>query len=133
MLAVSVRQPFARFILTGKKKFEVRNWQIEHRGDLLFCASKATFKGEYLSGGELIDAREIVDLSPELYPKGVAMCVVNITGCRPMTEADNADAMYPAFEGAYVWEWDNVRPVEQVEIRGVLKLYTVDDSLIRYL
>jgi ASCH domain-containing protein len=33
-LALSVRQPWAELILTGRKKIELRTWTTDHRGPL---------------------------------------------------------------------------------------------------
>ncbi len=44
--ALSVRQPYAQQILTGKKKIEYRSWPTKYRGPLVICSSRTPEKGE---------------------------------------------------------------------------------------
>ena len=40
MKCLSVKQPFADLIVSGKKKIEIRSWKTSYRGELLIHASK---------------------------------------------------------------------------------------------
>ncbi len=40
MKCLSIKQPFAELIISGKKKIEIRNWKTNYRGELLVHASK---------------------------------------------------------------------------------------------
>lgn len=40
MKCLSVKQPFANLIASGKKKIEIRSWKTSYRGELLIYASK---------------------------------------------------------------------------------------------
>ena len=40
MKALSLKQPFAELIISGKKTIELRNWNTHFRGDFLIHASK---------------------------------------------------------------------------------------------
>ena len=40
MKCLSVRQPFADLIISGRKTIEIRNWKTNYRGELLIHASK---------------------------------------------------------------------------------------------
>ena len=62
MRALSVRAPWAGLIATGTKTLEVRSRRTHYRGELLICES----------GG------------------GGAVVVVELVGCRPFVEADDA-------------------------------------------
>jgi len=64
--ALSLKQPYANWIAEGKKTIETRSWSTRYRGDVLICASQ----------------------SGQGSPKGAALCVVELTGIRPMTAAD---------------------------------------------
>ncbi len=44
MKAISVRQPWAELIVSGKKKIEIRSWKTNYRGYLLIHASKVVDK-----------------------------------------------------------------------------------------
>ncbi|MCA9418448.1 MAG: ASCH domain-containing protein [Candidatus Omnitrophica bacterium] len=39
MKAISIRQPFAHYIVTGDKKIEYRSWRTNYRGPILIHAS----------------------------------------------------------------------------------------------
>jgi hypothetical protein len=43
---LSIREPWLTLILLGKKDYEYRTWQIEHRGDLALHASKTFGQSE---------------------------------------------------------------------------------------
>lgn len=60
MKAISVKQPFAEQLASGKKRIEYRTWKTNHRGPLLIVSSK-----EPREGGEGL-------------PCGVAVCVVDL-------------------------------------------------------
>ncbi len=40
MKCLSVKQPFAELIISGRKTIEIRNWKTNYRGELLIHASK---------------------------------------------------------------------------------------------
>ena len=110
MKALSVRQPWASMIAQGTKTIETRTWSTGYRGDLLIVSSKKPEK-------------------PGL-PAGMALCVVRLTDCRPMTTHDEPAARCQCYQGAFAWCIENVRPVEQIGVRGRLGIYEVDDDLI---
>lgn len=60
MYALSVKQPYAEEIASGRKRIEYRTWKTNHRGPLLIVASKGAEEG----GADL--------------PRGVAICVVDV-------------------------------------------------------
>lgn len=76
MKALSLRQPFAELILSGKKTIELRPWNTKFRGEFYIHAAKGVYKGfeKYLGvdvntvsrgaivgKAELIDVKEYVD------------------------------------------------------------------------
>ena len=110
MKAISVRQPWASMIANGTKTIETRTWPTKYKGDILIVSSK----------------------NPKIdnLPAGKALCVVEITDCRPMKKEDEKAAECRWYNGAWAWELSNVRPVEPVSIKGTLGIYEVDDSEI---
>ena len=107
MKALSLHQPYASLIAQGVKTIETRRWPTKHRGDLLIVSTK---KGRN---------------SPE-HPTGVAVCVVNVVGCRRMTRADEGAAAVKLYDGAWAWLLKDIRPVPPVRIRGNRKFFQVD-------
>lgn len=47
MKAISIRQPWAWLIVTGKKDIENRNWKTNFRGPVLIHASATMTRGDY--------------------------------------------------------------------------------------
>lgn len=41
MKCLSIKQPFAELVISGRKKIEIRNWKTNYRGELLIHASKS--------------------------------------------------------------------------------------------
>lgn len=104
LMALSVRQPYASLIASGRKTLETRTWTRSYRGDILICASKW--------GKE--------------EPRGVALCLVTLTNIRPMVAGDALAACIELYPGTYVWELTNLRPVRRIPITGKLGLYEVE-------
>ncbi len=44
MKCLSIKQPFADLIISGKKKIEIRSWKTNYRGELLIHASRTPDK-----------------------------------------------------------------------------------------
>jgi hypothetical protein len=108
MLALSVKQPWAELIASGKKKKEFRTWSRACFGELLIVASKS------------VNAEDIADegLDVGSLVFGRAVCVVDfykVTGD----------------DGDYAWHLRNPRRVEPVEVRGSASLYHVPDERIQ--
>ncbi len=107
MKALSLHQPYASLVGHGLKTVETRRWSTRHRGELLICASKAGNASDGLA-------------------RGVAVCIVRVVDCRPMTDADAEPACIERYPGAWAWVLEHVRPVPPVPIRGGRRLFNVD-------
>jgi hypothetical protein len=118
MLGLSIRQPFANAVVSGRKKTEFRSWATPYRGDLLICA------------GRQIDKKAALSLrmgASECEPRGVALCVVTLTACREVIQfIDDEVAL------VYEWRLKNPRCVQPVEVSGRLGLFSVGDIRLRY-
>ena len=106
MRALSVRAPWASLIASGAKTVEVRSRRTTHRGPLLVCESRG----------------------------GGAVAIVEVVGCRPFVEADDAASggvwgKFPAARmGHWAWELRLVRRVTSGTIKGKLGFYEVPES-----
>src|SRR5947207_1905376 len=82
MKTLSVRQPWASLIASGRKSIELRTWGTAYRGPLLIAASRQVERewAEYWSG-------EVGEL-----PTGVALCVVEIADVRVVSLQDAGNA-----------------------------------------
>jgi hypothetical protein len=102
--AISVKQPWAGLIASGRKTIETRTWATSHRGDILIvsCAK------------------------PEGADSGIALCVARIVDCRPMTRDDERAACVGLYPGAWAWILENVRPIRRFPVKGRMGLYDVE-------
>ena len=71
MKALSLKQPFAELILSGKKTIELRKWNTKFRGEFLIHASKIPdedsmkkFGLENLPCGFILGKANLVDVKP---------------------------------------------------------------------
>ncbi|MEK7168734.1 MAG: ASCH domain-containing protein [Patescibacteria group bacterium] len=51
--AISLKQPWANLVASGKKTIETRKWSTKYRGDLVICSSQ----------------------NPKIKPYGKALCI----------------------------------------------------------
>lgn len=107
MKCLSLRQPWASLIASGRKTIEVRSWRTHYRGPLVICAS----------------ARP---RHPPL-PSGKAVCVVELIDVRPLTADDLPAACLQQIEaeGLFAWVLSGAVPLCEPfgPIRGRLKLF----------
>jgi hypothetical protein len=123
--ALSVRQPWAELILSGRKPYELRTWATRHRGPLLIHAATNTERHEaYLAG-----------LSSENLVTGAIVGMVEVVSCGPFT-SEMAEVLWTRRsyfgcwrEGLYAWELRAPRRLPRpVPWRGRLGLFEVPDT-----
>lgn len=105
MKAISIKQPWANMIASGKKTIEVRTWSTSYRGPILLVSSKR----------------------PAIEPAGCAVAVAELVDCRVMTNADEPQARCACYPGNIAWVLDKVRPIPPFPVQGQLGLYEVDN------
>lgn len=103
MKALSVKQPWANLIATGKKTIETRQWKTDYRGTILICSTKM----------------------PDISPAGAALAVANLIDCRSMSVLDEPKALCSKYDGAFAWVLDGIRPIKTFPVRGELGLFDV--------
>ena len=110
--ALSVRQPFPELIAEGLKTLEIRSRATHYRGPLLIIAG-----GQWHKEGKAFWGR--------LGLRGVAVCIVDLVDCRPVTENDSDAACVDCagVEG-FAWVLANPRRVEPVPMKGQLSMFT---------
>lgn len=143
MKAISIQQPFAALIATGQKRLEIRTWQTDYRGQLLICAGAKShslldfydFKSEIL-GLLNNSAKSRFHVKKELaFAFGKAICVVDLVGVRQFKKGNvmENDACIDWYPGAFAWELENPRMIESFDVKGKLRLFQVNDILIKFL
>lgn len=106
MKAISLHQPWASMIASGKKTIETRSWPTAYRGDLLIVSTR----------------RPVVPGCP----MGKALCIGELYDCRPMGFRDEAAACCQWYEGAFAWLLRNIRPIEPFTVKGSQGFYEVE-------
>lgn len=121
MKALSVRQPWAELIASGRKNVEVRSWHTLHRGPLLVCAGAAWH-------------RLGVELHGRVGERGVAVCVVDLVDCCALVvdHAPRACLDVSSYVAHWAWVLANPRRVQPLPIRGRLMLFDIDDAAITF-
>lgn len=100
--AISLKQPWANLVASGKKTIETRTWSTKYRGDLVICSSQ----------------------NPKIEPYGKALCIVELYDIRPMTKKDERKACIKIYPGAYAWFLRNLRPINPpIPIKGSLGIF----------
>lgn len=116
MRVLSVRQPWASLIGSGKKTIELRSWRTAYRGPVLVVSGAQPWKGKH---------------DWPLGPTACAICVVDLVDCRAASVDDAAAACIEPPADHYAWVLRNQRPVTAVPVKGRLGLYRADEELMR--
>ena len=112
MKAISIRNPYAHYIMCGSKTVECRTWKTDYRGDILICSSaNPKIKGTIC---------------------GYALCIARLDNIEPFKRKHLDDACLDDMpEGdCYAWHLTDVRVIKPFAVKGKLNFFTIDDSLI---
>ena len=117
MKALTIRQPYAQAVAWGEKTVEWRSWSTTHRGPLLICAGAAWADGDY----------NIPEESLDMFPMGVALCVVDVLDVVPFTEAHVEGAVLEEVPtpAGYAWLLGPPREVQSFPVRGKPGLFEI--------
>lgn len=125
MRCLSIRQPWAGLIASGRKSLELRSWTTDYRGPLVVLAGSRPWQGDH---------------GHEIGPLGVALCVTELVGVRPLVATDAeracitpAQAVEWASKEWFAWELRDAHPVTRRPVKGRLGLYRADADLVRAL
>ena len=115
MRVLSIRQPWASLIASGRKTIELRSWATKYRGPVLILAGAGIWRGTEHPIG----------------PRGVALCVVDLIDVRSSTPDDAGAAGIVPPEGFdFAWILENPRAVRQTPVKGKLGLYKPSADLL---
>ena len=126
MKALSLTQPWATLVISGRKKFETRGWATGYRGQVAIHASKG------MPGWAKEAARDF-GLDPDALPRGAVLGTVNIVAVAPTREVrdqlrwadDNLELAYGDYDDGR-WAWQLVMPrafADPVPATGALGLW----------
>lgn len=113
MKVLTVRQPWAHLIVSGKKKIENRTRRIHYRGPLLIQAAvSASPKGEWEHF--LKERRASVNI--DLLKRGGIIGICDVVDC--VEDHDNH-----WFEGPFGWLLENASPLPFIPLKGQLSIF----------
>lgn len=118
MRALSIKQPWASLIISGRKTLEVRSWSTQYRGPIIVCASASPDRDrgrDYLTGNECL---------------GHAIGIVELVGVREGRPEDIGAALVDP-TGLLVWELARPTPIHPIRVVGKLGLWRPDSLLMR--
>lgn len=107
-VALSVKQPWANLIASGRKTLEIRSWSTSYRGPLLVCSSRV----------------------PKIEPYGQAVCLVDLVDIIDFRPEDLAKSCLNEWiPGKLAWVLKDARPVIGFPVKGRLHTYLVEADL----
>ena len=103
--AISLKQPWANLVASGKKTIETRKWSTNYRGDLVICSSQ----------------------NPKIEPYGKALCIVELYDVKPIEKKNEKKAFIKLYPKAHAWFLRNLRPINPpVPIKGSLGIFNLE-------
>jgi ASCH domain len=115
MLALTIREPYASLVASGRKTIEMRTWDPSHRGELMIC-SGARGKGK----------------------PGVTVARVELVAIRYFVESDCEAACYDDWhpdDDFFAWELRLIKRVKPTPVVGKLRLFdlrtAIEDAKLR--
>jgi hypothetical protein len=106
--AISLKQPWANLVASGKKTVETRKWKTDYRGELVICSSK----------------------NPNIYPAGYAICIAELYQVEPMKKEHEKKACVKVYPRANSWFLRNIRPIKPIiPVKGSLGIFDLKISL----
>jgi activating signal cointegrator 1 len=120
-VALTVRQPYASLIVSGRKTVELRSWPTSYRGPLLIHA------GRHWTGRSRELARRLAPGEP--LPRGAIIGRVQLVACRRMQPGDVEPAVVCDYQPE-LWSWllEGAQASEPVPMRGRQGLWNVPDE-----
>ena len=123
MKVLTIKQPWATFIMQKDKRFEFRSWKTKYRGDLLIHAGKGIDKEAM---------KRLAKYIPEDMPTGKILGKVRLVNCIKMSQEfkkmlikENKDIYTDSsFKENYGWQLENVEVFDEpIEVKGKLSLW----------
>ncbi|MGM5481715.1 MAG: ASCH domain-containing protein [Nanobdellota archaeon] len=119
MKALSIKQPYAELIVSGKKKIEIRSWNTKFRGEFLIHASKTPdrkamehHRYEKLPAGVIVGKAELVDVKEYADENDFA--------------SDREKHLARSEYGHFGFVLENAKRVEPIDTKGKLGFWEFD-------
>lgn len=123
---LSIRQPWAAYVVSGHKAIELRTWPTGYRGWLWIHAGKRPDTG----------AMDLFQLSPERFRYGGLVGIAHLAACEPIETPTQWYALRNEHRspgdfstGVYGWRFDDAIALpDKIDLLGQLKLFDLDTS-----
>lgn len=143
MKAITIWQPWASLLVSGKKVYETRNWATAYRGPITIHAAKRLVRqtidalvADRGAGWVALDYFDAIFMRPnslEKLPTGAVIGKAILTRCNLVTE-DFLASLTPMEKalgdftiGRYAWEFYSMVPVDPpIPARGAQGLWTFE-------
>lgn len=130
MKALTLTQPWATLVATGKKRVETRSWRTGYRGPLAIHAAKG-FPAE---ARRYAEHEHTLGRLPSPLPRGAVLCVVDLVDCRPAEEValdiSSLERLYGDYgPGRWAWLFEELEPFDTpVPAKGALGLWNWEEA-----
>ena len=119
MKCLTIKEPYASQIALGKKTYETRSWKTNYRGEIYIHTGKKVMP-------------DPVENCKHVLPLGHIVLKANLTDCIYMDDdfieevkQDQDEFNYGFYSaGRYAWKLENVEPVNPIEAKGKLGIWT---------
>jgi len=119
MKVLSLKQPFAELVVSGRKSIELRNWNTKFRGKFLVHASKIS------------DSKSIKTFNFDKLPVGVIVGEVELISVKKYEDNEehkkDSDKHLANFSwGKYGFILKNAKRIKPIEVKGNLNFWEFD-------
>lgn len=121
--ALNVRAPWGQLIMSGRKRYECRDYPVDHRGPVVIVSSVTRPSAALLADVGISRAEA------DRYLYGYAIGLVDLVDVRPGRRGDEALALCDTTD-AFTWILANPRPIAPFRVEGRCGLYSLEAGLI---
>lgn len=130
MKVISIREPFATFIMNGSKRIETRSWKTNYRGELYIHASGKSLAKEYFNNSYVVDLMKGLNMN-----YGNIICKANLVDCVYMNEEfldkikkNPQEYHLGLYElGRYAWIFEDIVPIDFIPAKGKLNIWNYNE------
>lgn len=121
MKALSLKQPFAELIVSGKKTVEIRKWNTTFRGEFLVHASKTPDK-------KAMEKHEYTELTTGAIVGKVRLVEVKQYENKSDFECDANKHFATSDYGKYAFVLDDPQRVRPIKMKGMLGFWECEET-----
>lgn len=129
MKVLSIKEPYATLIASGKKLIETRSWKTNYRGEIFIHASGTKLAKEYLTSEYVLSLITNLNLN-----FGNIICKANLIDCVYMDDnflnkikLNTKEYNLGLYEkGRYAWIFEDVEPIYPIPVKGKLNIWNYE-------